>query len=179
MTNVLNDLLAYLPTPSELLKEADNLVQFDSSYRELITEENYPLYLFYKSNDGSGQEGNIVFYHDGDSFQALIYAYDNESDLSPDLKKEDSEEYFNQVSAIWDKVPATLRKPVTENSPLLWKFDEYPATYEVAYATVAAWTEDGSWTTDSDDESAQEKVNHLKYSFSDFDFIKKFREETS
>lgn len=179
MTNVLDDLLAYFPEPEKLLSEADALVQSDSSYRELITDENYPSYIFYKSNDGSGQEGNIVFYHDGDTFQVLVYAYDNESNLAPDLEKEESEEYFKQVSAIWENVPAILRKPVTEDSPLLWKFDGYPATYEVAYATVAVWIKDGSWTTDSDDESAQEKVNHLKYSFSDFDFIKKFREETS
>lgn len=179
MTNVLDDLLTYIPSPAKLLSEAEALVAEDSTYREIRHDDSYPSYVFYLSNDGGGQEGNIVFYMNGETVEALLYAYDHESQLAPVLDKNDSEESFNSISKIWVNVPSALRKPVMQNSPLLWKFDGYPLTYQVAYATVAVWTENGRWVTDQDDDTAQEKANHLKYSFTDFDFIKKFREETN
>lgn len=145
-----------LPSPEVLWARAnDSIEDFPESCSLTIPlMKSNPQFSAFVTEDGAGAEGTIVIRRNvEDKIDAvLMYAYDHESSFTANIENEEGAKNQPALSGL----PAEFDEALVPESPLFWKYDGYPATFQNIFATAAVWYVDGEWSFAEDLSEAED-----------------------
>lgn len=145
-----------LPSPEVLWARAtENVEDWPESCALVIPlMESTPQFSMFKTEDGAGAEGTILIRRNADNKidAVLMFAYDHESSLTANIENEEGAKNQPALSGL----PAEFDEALIPESPLLWKYDGYPATFSNIFATAAVWYVDGEWSFAEDLSEAED-----------------------
>lgn len=157
------ELIQVLPEPTKLWAEAVKLSKEDEDYHTLsenIAQTGTHSFSRLLIEDGAGTEGNFIVRVNADNKidAALLYTYDHESSLTANIGDSEGAQKQPALSGI----PSEF-DPVTSdaNSPLFWKYEDFPATFTTIFATAAVWFVDGEWGYADGLEEAEDSAGEL------------------
>lgn len=157
------ELIQALPAPSKLWAEAIKLSKEDEDYLTLsedIAKTDAHTFSRLLIEDGAGSEGNMIVRLNADRKidAALLYTYDHESSLTANIGDVEGA----QTQPALRGIPSEF-DPVTSDadSPLFWKYEDFPATFSTIFATAAVWFIDGEWGYADGLEGAEDSAGEL------------------